>query len=104
MCHVLATHHRDSVVHLHPSCFGDQGHQLGPGLHEVGTGHNQDLYTALTFNSFAPPAIVQNAAKEALDVVEANQYRYTARRARQADGESQCLTPAHIVIPAAVPD
>lgn len=25
--------------------------------------------------SFAPPAIVQNAAKEALDVVEANQYR-----------------------------
>jgi preprotein translocase subunit Sec63 len=26
--------------------------------------------------SFAPPAIVQNAAKEALEVVEANQYRY----------------------------
>lgn len=25
--------------------------------------------------SFAPPAIVQNAAKEAIDVVEANQYR-----------------------------
>lgn len=41
----LVTHHGDSVVHLYPSCFGDKGHQFGPGLYEVSILYNVDIYS-----------------------------------------------------------
>lgn len=70
----------NSLVYLYSSCNGDKGYQFRSRFHEVSNldKHAREPYaieTKLPY-SFAPPAIVQNAAKEALEVVEANQYRY----------------------------
>lgn len=40
------------------------------------------LLVFIYINSFGPPEVVQNAAKEALDVVEANQYSHPRGRPR----------------------
>lgn len=96
---------RDSVVHFHPSCFGDKGHQSGPGLHEVGIRHNQDLCATLTYPQLCPSCHCAKCSQRGTwrGRSQSIQVRSTpsppdTRRQRQ------CLMPVYIAIPAAALD